>query len=130
MSDQNKFVNTYIDTIIAMVHEQTNSILQLKTQTKVLGDLVLEKDQIILSLTQQLENNNKDASELVALRNECAALRNKASHVDTFANQVAKMKTQIIEKDKEISTLSSPKKQINTKSKEVPTAVINRIDDF
>ena len=40
------------------------------------------------------------------------------------------MKTQIIEKDKEISTLSSPKKQINTKSKEVPTAVINRIDDF
>ena len=130
MSDQNKFVNTYIDTIIAMVHEQTNSLLQLKAQSKVLGDLVLEKDQIILSLTQQLENNNTDASELVALRNECAALRNKASHVDTFANQVAKMKTQIIEKDKEISTLSSPKKQINTKSKEVPTAVINKIDDF
>ena len=134
MSDQNKFVNTYIDTIIATVHEQTNSLLQLKAQTKVLGDLLLEKDQVILSLTQQLENSNTDASELVALRNECASLRTKASHIDTFASQVAQMKNIILQKDKEIEALTFPKKQINSKNKVASTPATitanNRIDDF
>lgn len=53
MSDPNKFINTYIDTTIATLHEFMGSSLQLKTQLKLANDLLIERDATITQLTSE-----------------------------------------------------------------------------
>ena len=49
MSDQGKFINTYIDVLIGTIHETLNSTFQLKTQLKIANDLLAEKDDLLKS---------------------------------------------------------------------------------
>jgi hypothetical protein len=140
MVDQGRFINTYIDTIINSLLEYVKSNLQLQTQVKVGEFAIAEKDQIIASLQQQLDENKiaedwrikYEASEI-----NNTAMQNKLSHMETLLNQVSDMKRIIHEKNAEIAKLKSPKKVINTKAKkkEEPSVVVQetkqeKTDDF
>lgn len=125
MSDQSKFINTYIDTTIATLHEYMGSSLQLKTQLKLANDTVLEKDSIVAQLTAEIEGlrniniTNIDQSttlqaELAECRNRMAAaddsnsaLSSKLSHMETLTKQLTDMKHEIIARDGQIATLTN-----------------------
>lgn len=149
MSDV-RYVNSYIDVSVGLLHEYLNQILQLKTEAKLASDGMAERDRIIEGLNNTITSNDATAEEISKLRqqiaeleNEANSLRNKASHVDTFANQINAMKTIIQEKDEVIATLNeeklielkkkdevivklkTDKKQINTKSKPAVDLVKN-----
>lgn len=125
--DQSKFINTYIETLMNSLFDNVKANLQLQTQVKVNEFVVAEKDQVINSLTQQLNDNQ--VAEDWKVKYESAetnynAVLSKLSHMNTLLSQVGEMKKIIAEKDKQIATLSNqieelknPKKVINTKAK-------------
>lgn len=133
--DQTKFINTYIDVIINSLQEHIKANLQLQTQVKVQEFVVAEKDQIIASLTQQV-NDNKLAEDwrvkYEAAETNYSAILGKLKHMDTLLAQVNEMKKTIISKDaeiellhKELSELKDSKKAINTKTKKQEAASDN-----
>lgn len=121
MSDPNKFINTYIDTAIATLHEYVGSSLQLKTQLKLANDLLIERDATIAQLSSEIENlrtnysanqENSDSvkAELLSCQDRLriaeeshAAIKNKLTHMDTLLNQVTEMKREIQLRDESIS---------------------------
>lgn len=137
--DQNQFINTYIDIIINSLLEHVKANLQLQTQVKVNESVVVSKDQIIESLTQQL-NENKAAEDWKikydAAEANYSAILGKLKHMDTLLSQVNEMKKIILEKDdvieglkKELSENQKPPlmpKVINTKTKKLEKT----LDDF
>jgi hypothetical protein len=149
MSDQNKFVNTYIDTIIAMVHEQTNSILQLKTQLKLAGITLAEKEKVCNDLQSEIETLKKqfdtDIDQSLEIQiakkdakyweNSYHAISNKVSHMDNLSKQYNELKTDFLKQKEQLnianekitqfeSSVKLPKKVINIKNKETI------VDDF
>ena len=160
MSDANKFINTYVDIAVGIVHENLNSILQFKTQLKLANDLVLEKDQVISGLEKEIESYKSENSRIGSLENDAKnweneynSMKNKVSHMDTLTNQYNDLKNQFVSKEKEIEDLkqtieklkvdkkrqsvSSPKKIINkedTKSSTISTPTVKEeqieTDDF
>lgn len=141
--DQSKFINTYIETVMNSLIENVKLNLQLQTQVKVNEFVVAEKDQIIASLTQQL-NENKVAEDwkvkYEAAEKNYNAILGKLSHMDNLLHQVNEMKKMIAERDNQIQSLTSqlddlknPKKVINTKAKkqiEEPKQEETPVDDF
>ena len=125
MSDPNKFINTYIDTTIATLHEYVGSSLQLKTQLKLANDLLVERDATITQLTSEIEsiNNNfstnQDNTETmkVALlscqdrlkiaEESHSAISSKVSHMDTLLKQLGDMKNEIKTRDDQIASLNT-----------------------
>lgn len=119
MSDPNKFINTYIDTIIAALHEQLGSGLQLKTQLKLANDLLQEKDSIISQLNNEIENikitenyTKSVQAELVYCQDKLRiaeeshnALKTKVSHMDTLTKQLTDMKNEIKIRDDKIMVI-------------------------
>ena len=137
MSDQNKFINTYIDNAVGLIHEQVTNILHLKTQLKLSQDSLAEKDGVIEALnskiveleeiikTKDTENSQKTIDEKEyqrALSNAASweqsynAMVNKVSHMDTLLKQVVDMKKQIKDRDDEISLLKNEINDIQSKS--------------
>jgi len=139
--DQNKFINTYIDVIVHNLLEHVKTNLQLQTQVKVNELVIADKDQIIASLTQQL-NENKLAEDwktkYESAEQNYSNILSKLSHMDNLLNQVGEMKKMIIAKDAEISSLKNPKvsepKVINTKVKKKAEEPVKdqtiKTDDF
>lgn len=148
--DQNTFINTYIDIIVSQLIDGIKSNLQLQTQVKVSEFVIAEKDQIIASLNQQL-NENRIAEDWKAkyegAETNYNAVLGKLNHMDNLLAQVGDMKKQIIEKDaiinnlhQEIEELKNPKKVINTKTvkkkEDVPLVIVKEtkqdktLDDF
>lgn len=144
--DQNKFINTYIDIIVNNLLEYVKTNLQLQTQLKVNEFLIADKDQIIASLTQQV-NENKTADDwkvkYEAAEANYSAILGKLKHMDTLLGQINEMKKMIITKDaqieilnKELEELKLPlaTKVINTKVKkkaEEPVKELEKtLDDF
>jgi len=139
--DQNKFINTYIDVIVHNLLEHVKTNLQLQTQVKVNELVIADKDQIIASLTQQL-NENKLAEDwktkYESAEQNYSNILSKLSHMDNLLNQVGEMKKMIIAKDAEISSLKNPKvpepKVINTKVKKKAEESVRdpttKTDDF
>lgn len=137
--DQNKFINTYVDHAIGMVHENISVILQLKTQLKLAQELIVEKDQIIKDIEQQLESSKTDTSELNTHRNNARvwedsynAMKQKISHMDTLVKQISDMKNVILEKNNVIKDLSeeielskNPPKVTSTRKKKITPPVAN-----
>jgi chromosome segregation ATPase len=136
MSDPNKFINTYIDTTIATLHEYVGSSLQLKTQLKIANDLLIErdatiaklvdeKDSTVARLTGEIENinnnfstNQDDAETMKAALLSCqdklkiaeeshSAISSKVSHMDTLLKQLADMKQEIKNRDDKIASLNA-----------------------
>ena len=115
MSDsQQKYINTYIEHAIGMLHEYVNMVVQLKTQLKIVNDLIKEKDEVISSLQEQNESN-KHSSEEVEKANANArsweeqfnAMKGKVSILDTLTNQFNDAKKMVLEKNQEIQRLTS-----------------------
>ena len=137
--DQNKFINTYVDHAIGMVHENISVILQLKTQLKLSQELIVEKDQVIKNIEEQLESYKTDTSELNTHRNNARvweesynAMKQKISHMDTLVKQISDMKNVILEKNniinnlsKELELLKNPPKVISTRKKKITPATAN-----
>jgi chromosome segregation ATPase len=160
MSDANKFINTYVDIAVGIVHDNLNIILQLKTQLKLANDLTLEKDQVISNLESEVERYKSENSKINSLENnarnwenEYNSMKNKVTHMDTLSNQYNDLKNQFLLKEKEIESLkqnieklksdkkkqsvSVPKKSINkedTKSSTISTLTVKEepieTDDF
>ena len=136
MSDPNKFINTYIDTTIATLHEYVGSSLQLKTQLKLANDLLVERDATITQLTSEkdaavsrltseIENINSNFSntqdntetmkaallscqdKLKIAEESHSAISSKVSHMDTLLKQLTDMKTEIRTRDTQISSLNT-----------------------
>lgn len=134
--DQNQFINTYIDIIINSLLEHVKANLQLQTQVKVNESVVASKDQIIQSLTQQL-NENQVAEDWKVKYDSAeanySAILGKLQHMETLLSQVNEMKKIIVSKNaeieiltKELSELKDAKKVINTKTKKLEKT----LDDF
>lgn len=133
MNDANKFVNAYIDFAVSQLHENINTILQLKAQLKVANELVSEKDAAIGKLMQDLETNKASNEEMVKLRDQARkwedsynSVSSKVTHLDTALSQIAQMKKEVVDRDQtiaqlqeEINLLKNPpsKKAINSKVK-------------
>jgi chromosome segregation ATPase len=136
MSDPNKFINTYIDTTIATLHEYVGSSLQLKTQLKLANDLLIErdatitqliteKDATVAQLTGEIQNisNNftttqDDTETMKAALLSCqdklkiaeeshTAISSKVSHMDTLLKQLTDMKNEIKTRDDQIASLNT-----------------------
>ena len=136
MSDPNKFINTYIDTTIATLHEYVGSSLQLKTQLKLANDLLVERDAAITKLneekeaavsrlTSEIENINNNFSttqdntqtmkaallscqdKLKIAEESHSAISSKVSHMDTLLKQLTDMKNEIKTRDDQISSLNN-----------------------
>ena len=136
MSDPNKFINTYIDTTIATLHEYVGSSIQLKTQLKLANDLLVErdatitqltseKDATVAQLTSELENINNNFStthdntetmkaallscqdKLRIAEESHSAISSKVSHMDTLLKQLTDMKSEIKTRDDQISSLNT-----------------------
>lgn len=120
--DQNTFINTYIDITINALQDYIKANLQLQTQIKVNEFVIVEKDKVIASLTQQL-TENKTAEDwktkYEAAESNYSAILGKLKHMDVLMGQVNDMKKTIIIKDKQIEELKNQtqKKVINTKTK-------------
>lgn len=128
MSDQNKFINTYIDTIIATLHEQLGSSLQLKTQLKLANDLLIDRDNTIAQLNMEIEGLRSDNSSNEASKKELlscqdrlkiaeeshAAIKVKLSHMDTLLNQITDLKREIVSRDEQIVSLKSKITELET----------------
>lgn len=131
MSDQGKFINTYIDVIIGSVHEMLNTTYQVKTQLKMANDIISQKDEEIASLREHIENSqrsesaisdtiksnneeiNRLRSSISSLESENTALKTKQSHFDSSIQQIIEMKNEIkkrdsiiLEKEKQIEELN------------------------
>lgn len=128
MSDQNKFINTYIEIILGSVQELLNTTFQLKTQLKISGDVIASKDNEIATLKSQVENfSNKESNELSSfksqinnlsaensqkdylirektetvqrLETELNSYRTKQSHYDSAIKQIIDMKSEVKKRD-------------------------------
>lgn len=131
MSDQGKFINTYIDVIIGSVHEMLNTTYQVKTQLKMANEIISQKDEEIASLREHIENSqrsesaisdtiksnneeiNRLRSSISSLESENTALKTKQSHFDSSIQQIIEMKNEIkkrdsiiLEKEKQIEELN------------------------
>lgn len=129
MSDQSKYVNTYIENSIGMIHEYVSLVLQARTQAKIANDIVAEKDATISSLDEQvqafkseLEKNRNELNQTVATSNEQVnqsradalkweheynSIKAKAEHTDTLVAQINEMKQMVITKNNEIEDLKN-----------------------
>ena len=150
MIDQNTFINTYIDIIVAQLIDGIKSNLQLQTQVKVSEFVIAEKDQIIASLNQQLSENRVAEdwkAKYEGAENNYNAILGKLNHMNNLLTQVGDMKKQILERDavinnlkQEIEELKNPKKVINTKTvkkkEDTPLVIVKEtkqdktLDDF
>lgn len=190
--DANKYINTYVDTTVGVLHEYLSQILQLKTQVKIANDVVAEKDatiteqdrvigeqnkiieevdteldtlksnssveelsaakaentnlhnekQILLGDIQNLKNMNVGLqnekydllNQVQSLQNEIAALKQKASHIDSCMKTVTELKKEVLDRDAKIleleERLNPPKKAINKKKANVeePIKVSKPVD--
>jgi len=153
MTDQNAYINAYVDNSVGMLHEYVTMVLQLRTQNKIANDMVVEKDTTISSLREQISgvsseqqeeldrvkrelesyrsqvgNNNElinqSRADAIKWEQEYNEMKNKVSHMDTLTSQMNEMKKMIIDKDKEIQDL---KEQLTPKLP--PKKVINTPKD-
>jgi chromosome segregation ATPase len=153
MTDQNAYINAYVDNSVGMLHEYVTMVLQLRTQNKIANDMVVEKDTTISSLREQISgvsseqqeeldrvkrelesyrsqvgNNNElinqSRADAIKWEQEYNEMKNKVSHMDTLTSQMNEMKKLIIDKDKEIEDL---KEKLTPKAP--PKKVINTPKD-
>lgn len=110
MSDPNKYINYYIENSMSMVHEYINTLLQTKTQLRVLEDQVKEKDAAIASLQNELNShltNKQEVDRALAnatnWENSFNDMKNKVSHMDTLTAQIGEAKKLLVEKTGELT---------------------------
>lgn len=110
MTDQNTYINVYLENISAMVHDQLNQIIQLKTQVKISEGLLPQKEAIISDLTSRLEKVQFNETEMNELKERTRvaedsyhAILNKVSHMETLMNQYNDLKKSFVEKENQLN---------------------------
>lgn len=88
MSDTNAFINAYIDNSVGMIHENTVTILQLKTQLKVANDSLSQKDIVISNLTNEIEQlkNISDEATQAQLSQMRAMIEERDAKIEELKN--------------------------------------------
>lgn len=126
MSDQSVYVNAYIENITAMVHDQLNQIIQLRTQLKVSESALAQKDAHIAELKTSLVSLQNNENEMNGLREKVRiaedsyhALINKVSHMETLQNQFNDIKNKFKQKESE---LTKEKAKVETLENELKMA--------
>jgi chromosome segregation ATPase len=114
MSDPQKYINAYVDHAMGMIHEQVSTILQLKTQLRLATEIVPEKDALIASLQEQLDECKNTASGLTksveeadTIKASYEAIKNKVSHMDALTSQMNEVKNALLTKNNEYDTLKN-----------------------
>lgn len=127
MSEQNAYVNAYLELVSSMVHDQLNQIIQLRTQTKLSESLLAQKDTVIAELNNKILSNENSEIEMNNLRERVRiaedsfhAVTNKVSHMETLQNQFSDVKNKLIGKEKE---LMGAKTTIETLTKQLEDAL-------
>lgn len=110
--DQQKYINTYVDKSVGMLHEYVTVILQLRTQLHLANDLIQEKDQVISTFENERRNFqtnteelNKSVQNAKSWEEQYNAMKNKASHIDTLTGQINEMKNALLAKNNEVDDL-------------------------
>jgi len=126
MSDQNKYINTYIDIALGTVHDYLNTLLQVKTELRIANDLVSERDQVISGLNAELDKEREYHTELddarsnaVRWENEVTTLKNSVANFDVLTNQYNTLKQAIVERDHENAALKTENEELKAKVKEL-----------
>jgi chromosome segregation ATPase len=101
--DQNKFVNTYIDTAINTLHEFTSNALQLKTQLKIANDLIQEKDEVIASVLKDKEN---------ILARQTEDISSKDAIIASKDEQIISLNKELAISSSELSSTQKPLKEL------------------
>lgn len=121
MSDANKYINYYVEHSLGMVHEYINTLLQTKTQLRVLEDQVKEKDAAIASLQNELNGHLTNQQELdravtnaATWENSYNDLRNKVSHMDTLTNQIGEAKKLLVDRNNQVEKLNNLVEELKT----------------
>jgi hypothetical protein len=149
-----KYINAYIDSAVGIIHENLNTILQLKAQLRVTNELLGEKDSVINSQIAEKDNTiNLLSSELSSLKSRSVdveelkknakywedsyhAINNKVAHMETLTKQYNDLKSQFFTvneelkltklKIEEFETVSkTPKKTLNIKN----SVQTNKVED-
>lgn len=147
MSDPNKYVNVYIDTMMATLHEYLASSLQVKTQLKIANDLLQEKDGIISHLSNEIENvknssiKQGDMDNIQSQLNSYIertriaedsqnALKNKVSHMDTLTTQLVEMKNEIKIRDDRIAAFAQDSNEKESQILSLKDAISEKEQDI
>ena len=124
MSDNNKYINAYVDIAIGTIHEYLASNIQLKAQNKISNDLLSEKEQIIASLQTEISKINKNSVDMQSLQSSAKtweesynAMKVKISHMDALTSQILEMKKEVIKRDEKIKELEDKLVELNKKNK-------------
>lgn len=137
MSDQGKFINTYIDVILGGVQELLNTTFQLKTQLKLSGEIVAAKDNEIAALKSQIENfSGKESDQILNLKTQINELISKEnenisklkSQVDNFASETSNKENLIRTKDETINRLENELNSFRTKQSHYDSAIKQIVD--
>lgn len=140
MSDQNKFINAYVETSLSILHDYINQTIQLKSQLKVATDTLTQLQNEVQQV--KTENTEKDSAiqKAAALEHANHSLQNKVSHLETALNQITEMKRMILQKDEairslemQIEELKKPVKKVINRKKHiqantVSTAIVAKPD--
>ena len=133
MSDQNKFINAYVEQAVNSLHEQVNIVLKQKTELKLTNDLVQEKDQVIKNLESQLSSAKDNANEIENLRtssknweDQYNVMKNKVSHMDTLSAQFNDLKGRYVVSETENNKL----KEENINFKNEVTSLTEQLSDI
>lgn len=144
--DQQKYINTYVDKSIGMLHEYVNMVIQLRTQLHIANDLIQEKDQVISSLQEDNDKNKAEEDKINAAlasakgwEDNYNAMKNKVGHMDTLTAQLNETKNMLLAKTQEVNSLRAEieqlrnpriKKAINTKKEKSVDLPRKETDDF
>ena len=125
MSDNNKYVNLYIENALGFVHQYLNEILQLKTQNRILNDLVSEKDQVISSLQNKNDEMSHAQASARSMEEQYNSMKGRTSNYDVLTDQYNELKKVLVSKNEEIQRISSElettKKNVSEKQEQITT---------
>lgn len=134
METNDKFFNAYVDLAVGMLHQNVNTILELKTQIKLLEDNVRLKDSVISELdgaigvlNEEKKNRSSDLdkvylekeeirselsqqieilnSKLASMEEKYEQMQQKYVHMATYETQIKEMKRELQAKNEEIDQL-------------------------
>lgn len=113
MSDQGKFINTYIDVMVGTIHELMNSSLQLKTQLKISADLLAEKDKQIGDISAEKERSfdaiagEKDKVIADLLAEKESLIKSYESRITNSNNEKSDIDSKLQSNKQELDSLRS-----------------------
>lgn len=90
MTDSSKYINNYIDILMGTLHENLATLIQTKTQLKVVNDVISERDATIAALSNEismLKSNSSIEKENITKNNEeLEELRRINTHLENEVN--------------------------------------------